>query len=100
MRNNVLAGLENDLDYAYDPDNIAELIVDYNHYIGGRVGNGDLSAWLSMGYEHHPTSGDPRLDTSLLPRIDSLLRDSGVYVELAVHGPRARPGLGRGVAVS
>jgi hypothetical protein len=96
VRNNVLEGVENDLDYAYDPDNIAQLIVDYNHYVGGRVGNGGLSAWLSMGYEHHPTSGDPRLDSSLLPRLDSLLRDSGVYVGRPFTGSAPDRGWGGG----
>lgn len=80
VRNNVLDGLVSDLDYAFDPHNIPQLVVDYNHYVNGRVGSGDLGSWLAQGYEHHATSGDPRLDAGLLPLLTSPLHDSGVYV--------------------
>jgi len=94
VRNNVLDGLIGDLDYAFDPHNIPQLVVDYNHYVNGRVGSGDLAAWLAQGYEHHPTSGDPRLDAGLLPLLVSPLRDSGVYVGRPFSGSAPDRGWG------
>jgi hypothetical protein len=94
VRNNVLDGQDNDLDYAFDPQAVVGLIVDYNHYVNGRVDDGDLSAWLSIGYERHATSGDPGLDDALLPRSDSPLRDSGVDVGRSFTGAAPDRGWG------
>jgi hypothetical protein len=94
LRNNVLEGGADDLGWAGDPVAVAGLIVDYNHYVSGRVGGRSLVAWLARGYERHATSGDPQLDAAMLPRPDSVLRDSGAYVGLPFTGAAPDRGWG------
>jgi len=94
VRNNVLEGGADDLAWAGDPVAVAGLIVDYNHYVSGRVGGRSLDAWLARGYERHATSGDPQLDAAMLPRPDSVLRDSGAYIGLPFTGAAPDRGWG------
>ena len=96
IRDNLLDGASNDLDYAFDPHSAPQLIVDYNHYVHGRVHAGTLSAWQAQGFEHHPTSGDPRLDALTLPLLGSPLLDSGVYVGRPFTGSAPDRGWGGG----
>lgn len=86
IRNNVFDGQANDIYFAHAPGEIAGLMVDYNHYVNGRVDGLALGLWLAKGYERHPTTGDPLLDTWLLPRSDSPLYDSGTDVGLSFTG--------------
>ena len=94
VRNNVLEGGADDLAWSGDPSAVAGLIVDHNHYVSQRVNGQTLDAWLARGYERHVTSGDPQLDTAILPRPGSVLSDSGVYVGLPFAGAAPDRGWG------
>jgi hypothetical protein len=93
-RNNVLEGADDDLALAFAPSAIAGLTVDYNHYVNGHADGGSMARWLAQGYEHHPSSGDPKLDASFHPRAGSPLLDSGVNVGLPFSGTAPDRGWG------
>lgn len=95
IRNNVLGGAANDLSFNFDPKQAAGLIVDHNHYRGGRVSGGGLSRWLALGWERHATSGDPQVDpVSRRPRGASPLVDSGADLGMAFTGEAPDRGWG------
>ncbi|MFL5801553.1 MAG: nitrous oxide reductase family maturation protein NosD [Roseiflexaceae bacterium] len=94
IRNNVFDGQSNDLRFAQLPNTVAGLIVDYNHYVSGRVDSATLEVWLAKSYERHATTGNPQLDAHLLPRDDSPLHDSGIDVGLPFTGDRPDRGWG------
>ncbi len=72
--------------FAQQPATISGLIVDYNHYVSGRVDGAALLAWLAKGYERHATTGDPQINAQSLPQSNSPLHDSGVNVGLPFTG--------------
>jgi hypothetical protein len=98
IRNNAFAGTGNDMRFAVQPTTVSGLIVDYNHYMSGRVDGVALSIWLAKGYERHATTGDPGLNELSLPQINSPLHDSGTNVGLPFTG--SQPDRGWGEAIS
>ena len=94
IRNNVLDGQLNDLDFGSSPTLVLSLIVDYNHYVNALVNDNSLSAWLLAGYEHHATSGNPMLDSQALTLPGSPLVDTGVPVGLSYTGRAPDKGWG------
>jgi hypothetical protein len=94
IRNNVFDGQVNDVYFAQLPETLAGLIVDYNHYVSGRVDGAVLGVWLTKGYERHASAGNPLLDGQSLPQNGSPLRDSGIDVGLPFSGGRPDRGWG------
>jgi hypothetical protein len=84
VRNNVLGGVVNDLRISLE--DASGVVVDYNHYVNGKVNEESLSDWTATGLERHATSGDPKLDASWRPAVGSPLIDSGIHVELSFLG--------------
>jgi hypothetical protein len=89
-----LEGGSDDLTWVGEPGAVNRLVVDYNHYVSGRVGGQSLEAWRARGYERHPTTGDPQLDAAMLPRPGSVLHDSGINVGLPFSGAAPDRGWG------
>lgn len=94
IRNNVMEGLSNDLAFTFAPQQLPGLIVDYNHYMSGRVSGGDVAAWQSAGYERNPTHGQAQLGPDARPLDGSPLRDSGTDVGLPFEGTAPDRGWG------
>jgi hypothetical protein len=95
IRNNLLDGAANDLNFAFDPKLAPGLVVGHNHYRSGRVSGGSLSRWVAQGWEAHASSGDPQIDpVSMRPHGDGPLVDSGA--ELGLPHTGAAPDRGWG----
>jgi hypothetical protein len=94
IRNNVLEGRGGDLTLSFAPAQAPGLVVDYNHYVSGRVGDGSLDQWRGAGYERHPTQGDAQLGPDWRPLDGSPLRDSGADVGLPYQGAAPDRGWG------
>lgn len=97
IRNNALAGAKSDLTFSFAPKLAPGLIVNHNHYVGGRFNGGSLATWTALGYERHATTGNPQLDpNTLLPLAGSPLIDSGTNVGLPFNGAAPDRGWGNG----
>lgn len=94
LRNNVLDGKTNDLYLARDAALFANLRVDFNHYVTGRVRNDSLAAWLAQGYEQHASQGDPLIGQDYLTLSSSPLIDSGTNLNLPFSGAAPDRGWG------
>lgn len=82
IRNNVFEGHADDLALAFAPEQAQGLVIDYNHYVSGRVSGGSLDAWRAEGYETHASSGSPQLDATWRPVAGSPLIDNGTPLGL------------------
>jgi hypothetical protein len=99
VRNNVLDGARNDLNYNADFDKRGGPVFTHNHYVGGRVRDKTLPQWIGSTTpmrDAAATSGDPKLDANGMPIAGSPLIDSGADLGMNLPYSGGAPDRGLG----